>query len=59
MNYVKPNPLKAISQTILEVREVLAILMLVPTALSHTLMGRGDENLNMHKLTKTRSSIPH
>jgi hypothetical protein len=59
MNYIKPNPLKTISQTILEVRVVSAILVLVPTALSHTLMDRGNENLNMHKLTKTRSSIPH
>jgi len=50
MNYIKPNPLKTISQTILEVRVMLAILVLVPTALSHILKGTGDENLNMHKL---------
>ena len=59
MNYIKANPLKTISQTFLEVRVVWAILVLVPTALTHTLMGRGDENLYMHKVTKTRSSVPH
>jgi hypothetical protein len=55
MNYIKPNPLKTISQTILEVRVVLEILVLVPTTLSHTLKGRGDENLNMHKLNQNQT----
>jgi len=55
MNYIKPNPLKTISQTILEVTEVSVILVLVPTALSHTLTGTGDENLNMHKLKQNQT----
>jgi hypothetical protein len=40
---------------ILEVRVVLAILVLVSTALSHALMGRGDENLNRHKLNQNQA----
>jgi hypothetical protein len=54
MNYIKTNPLKYISQTILEVRVVLAILVSVPMALSNTLKGRGDTNLNMHKLNQNQ-----
>jgi hypothetical protein len=55
MNYIKTNPLKTISQTILEVRVMLATVVLVQTALSHTLKGRGGENLNMHKLNQNQT----
>ena len=55
MNYIKTNPLKTISQTILEVRVVLATLVLVQTAFSHTHKGRGGENLNMHELNQNQT----
>jgi hypothetical protein len=46
---------ETISQTILGFRVVLAILVLVPTALLHTLKGRGDENLNMQRLKQNQT----
>ena len=40
---------------ILEMRVVLAILVLGPTALPYTLRGGGDENLNCHKLNQNQT----